>query len=381
MKKRIIILGSTGSIGSRVLDVAADFPEHFEVVALSAHSRLDLLARQVGLHHPRAVCVCDPAKAADARALCESAGVRAHMGTKGLEELVAEYDADLVIVATVGFVGIAPSLRALASGKALALANKEVLVAAGDIVMEAARRAGRPILPIDSEHNAIAQCLNNSDRAALRRIILTASGGPFRGASRDDMKNITPAEALRHPTWNMGPKITIDSATLMNKGFEVIEGAHLFGVSAGMIQVVIHPQSVIHSMVEYVDGSVIAQLGVTDMYLPIQNALFHPERVANRFAPLDFARLGMLTFENPDMETFPCLRFAYEAASRGGTYPAVLNAANETAVARFLAGGMPFLAIADTIRGALEDHKPSGGCTLDDILAADRWARERAGRP
>lgn len=369
MKKRLIILGSTGSIGTRTLDVVRDFPENFEVVALSTNSRTDLLAQQVVEFSPEAVCVGPNAKD------FHLPGPKVHLGESGLRELIDQYDADLVVVATVGFVGLLPTLTAIKKGMTVALANKEVLVTAGDIVMAEARKNGVVILPIDSEHNAIFQCMNGSGPKSVRRVILTASGGPFRGSTRERMESITPAEALRHPTWNMGPKITIDCATLMNKGFEMIEGMHLFDVPPEKIEVVVHPQSTIHSMVEYVDGSIIAQLGVTDMYFPIQNVLFYPRRVENKFPSLDFAKLGQLTFQAPDAENFPCLKYAYEAADRGGTCPAVLNAANEVAVARFLAGAISFLRIPEIIRGALDAHDPKPARDVAEIQSADKWAR------
>lgn len=379
MKKRLIVLGSTGSIGTKTLEVVKDFPEHFEIVALSTNSSVELLEQQIKEHHPEAICVCAPEKRSQAEDLASTYGVRLHLGEPGLTELVENYDADVVVVATVGFVGLMPTLRALELKKTVALANKEVLVTAGEIVMARAASQGLTILPIDSEHNAIFQCLNGCGQKSVRNIVLTASGGPFRGNKRDQMCSITPRQALCHPTWSMGPKITIDSATLMNKGFEVIEGCHLFHVGISQVKVVVHPQSTIHSMVEYVDGSIIAQLGVTDMYMPIQNVLFYPERVGNKYPPLDLAKLAKLTFEEPDLENFPCLAYAYEAVERGTTYPTVLNAANEVAVARFLAGEIGFLEIAGIIRRTLDAHKPhSSTLELEQIHAADAWARESA---
>jgi 1-deoxy-D-xylulose-5-phosphate reductoisomerase len=372
MRKRLIILGSTGSIGTRALDVVADFRDSFEVVALSTHTRIDLLAEQVRRFQPKAVCVTG------AGANFDASGAKVHVGERGLTELVEDYDADLIVVATVGFVGLAPTLRAIELGRQVALANKEVLVVAGDLVMAAAHARDVRILPIDSEHNAVFQCVNGCGTKAIRRIVLTASGGPFRRSTRDEMATITPDQALQHPTWNMGPKITIDSATMMNKGFEVIEATHLFDVPVSKVQVVIHPQSTIHSMVEYIDGSIIAQLGVTDMYLPIQNVLLYPDRRENRFESLDFAALGALTFEKPDAERFPCLGYAYEAADGGGTYPAVLNAANEIAVSRFLSGEIPFMRIPQVIRHALDAHDSCSSPDVAAIQAADQWARRKA---
>lgn len=377
MKKRLIVLGSTGSIGQKVLEIAADFPGCFEIVALATNRQTDLLAEQAHKFRPKAVSVSDPAGFDAANALSRELGCNAHLGTIGLSELVEQYEADVVVVATVGFVGLKPTIKAIHRGITVALANKEVLVTAGDVIMPMARHRGVRILPIDSEHNAIFQCMNGSGSSRLRRLILTASGGPFRGSTRDAMASITPGEALRHPTWNMGPKITIDSSTLMNKGFEVIEAAHLFSVPVEKVEVVIHPQSTIHSMIEYVDGSILAQLGVTDMYLPIQNVLFYPERFANKFPSLDFAGLSKLTFEKPDLENFPCLAYAYEAARLGGTYPTVLNAANEVAVARFLNGEIPFLRISETIRAALDAHESCSELTLAAIDAADNWTRNK----
>lgn len=378
MKRRVLILGSTGSIGTQALAVAADFADRFEVVALSTNAQVNLLASQALQFRPKAICVCSPEKVNEGRQAAEAAGAAFHQGVGGLVELVEQYDADLLVVATVGFVGLLPTLRAVERGLTIALANKEVLVTAGSLVMQAAEKRGVRILPIDSEHNAVFQCMNGSGTAAIRRIILTASGGPFRGRSREQMREITPQAALRHPTWNMGAKITIDSATMMNKGFEVMEAAHLFGLAPEQVGVVVHPQSTVHSMVEYVDGSIIAQLGTTDMYLPIQNVLLYPERLPNRVPLLDLARIGTLTFEEPDLANFPCLQYAYDAARNGGTAPAVLNAANEVAVARFLNQEIPFLGIPDSIDAALQAHEQGRGETLEEIQAADHWARSFA---
>jgi 1-deoxy-D-xylulose-5-phosphate reductoisomerase len=380
MKKRLIILGSTGSIGRKTLEVVSDFPESFEIVAISSNSSLDLLERQAQKFSPRAIAVCDSRLSNETEAIAAASGARAHIGPGSLLELVSEYDADMIVVATVGFVGLAPTLTAIERGITVGLANKEVLVTAGEIVMQRALDKSVRILPIDSEHNAIFQCMNGSSGSAIRRVMLTASGGPFRGWNREKMSQIKREDALRHPTWNMGPKITIDSATMMNKGFEVIEGMHLFGLPVEKIEVVVHPQSTIHSMVEYVDGSILAQLGVTDMYFPIQNVLFYPQRVLNKFESLDFGKLSQLTFFPPDVESFPCLGYAYEAAKAGGTYPTVLNAANEMAVARFLAGEISFLRIAEIIRSALDEHESCSCHDLQQIQAADNWAREMAGK-
>jgi len=378
MKKRVIILGSTGSIGTKTLEVISDFADHFEVVALSTHSQTDLLERQCTLYKPKAICVTAPDRQAAGNDIASRTGIAFHAGEQGLVDLINTYDADMVMVATVGFVGTAPTLAAISRGMAIALANKEVLVCAGHLVMAEARKAAVEVLPVDSEHNAIFQCLQGTNISGVRRLILTASGGPFRGQTREQMTGLTAADALKHPTWTMGAKITIDCSTLMNKGFEAIEAAHLFNIPIDKVDVIVHPQSTIHSMVEYVDGSIIAQLGVTDMYFPIQNILFHPERHPNKFLPLDFAALGQMTFENPDRENFPCLNFAYEASRTGGTMPAVLNATNEIAVAAFLAGDATYLDIPDTIAAVMAKHKRTSGDTLEEIREADLWARDMA---
>jgi len=378
MKKRVIILGSTGSIGTKTLEVISDFADHFEVVALSTHSQTDLLDRQCAQYKPQAICVTARDHQSSGSEIASRAGIAFHAGEQGLIDLINTYDADMVMVATVGFVGTAPTLAAIKRGMTIALANKEVLVCAGHLVMAEARNAGVDVLPVDSEHNAIFQCLQGTNISGVRRLILTASGGPFRGQIREQMTSLTAADALKHPTWTMGAKITIDCSTLMNKGFEAIEAAHLFNIPIDKVDVVVHPQSTIHSMVEYVDGSIIAQLGVTDMYFPIQNILLHPERHPNKFPPLDFAALGQMTFENPDRDNFPCLNFAYQASRIGGTMPAVLNATNEVAVASFLAGNSGYLDIPDTISAVMARHIATPGNTLDEICQADLWARSEA---
>lgn len=379
--KRLAILGSSGSIGRRALDVARDFVGDFEIVSLSVNRNVALLMEQIREFRPRAACVADESAAAEARDAAEAAGIPIFTGPEGLRRLVgSEFDLDMAVVATVGFAGLLPSLAAIEAGRDLALANKEVLVTAGEMVMRAARERGTAILPIDSEHNAIFQCLDGADRGAIRRILLTASGGPFRTFSKEQLAHVEVKQALAHPTWTMGAKITIDSSTLMNKGFEAIEAHHLFGVAMSQIEVVVHPESTIHSMVDFVDGSILAQMGVTDMYLPIQNVLTHPLRKPNAFAPLDFAALGALRFERPDLERFPCLRLAYEAAERGGDAPAALNAANEVAVERFLRGKIRYLDIPAIIEAALNEHEINPRPSLDDILATDARARERAER-
>jgi 1-deoxy-D-xylulose-5-phosphate reductoisomerase len=374
--KRICILGSTGSIGESTLRVIDDYPDRFRVVGLSAHGSCARLAQQAAQYGAEQVCISGEGPADGFN------GHRPLRGSQGLIELVEACAPDIVVVATVGYAGLAPTLRAIDLGITVALANKEVLVTAGEIVMARARARGVNILPIDSEHNAIFQCLGSRSihehcERPLRRIILTASGGPFRGASREELATVTREQALNHPTWSMGPKITIDSATLMNKGFEVLEVHHLFGVGTDRIEVVIHPQSVVHSMIEYHDGSMLAQLGVTNMYLPIANVLAWPERLeCRRFAPLDLATLASLTFEAPDLGVFPCLRYAYDCVEAGATYPTVLNAANEVAVRRFLEGEIGFQEIPALIDAVLQEHVPVAHPDLEAIAAADGWARQ-----
>ena len=308
MKKRVLILGSTGSIGRRTLDVAADFDDRIEIVGLSAHRDAALLARQIRRFRPEAACLsADDLTADQLEALAAETGIPVLSGPQGLIELVERVEADIVVASVVGFAGLAPTLRAIELGRDIALANKEVLVVAGDLVVAEARRRGVRLLPIDSEHCAVFQCLNGGGPVAVRRIILTASGGPFRGMSRSDLEHIEPAAALDHPTWKMGRKISVDSATLMNKGFEVIEGRHLFDMPADRIEVVVHPQSVIHSMVEFVDGSVLAQMGITDMYLPIQNALFYPERLANAHPAPRFRGARRADFRGAGLGDLPLL--------------------------------------------------------------------------
>jgi len=378
MTKKILVLGSTGSIGTRTLDVIRDFREEFAICGLSTYGRTELLEKQIEEFRPVAVNVTDENKEQRDLKLSKDHKVQITLGEEGLEELVDLCRPDIVVVATVGIAGLRPTLAAIERGCDVALANKEVLVTGGKLVTDAARKKGVRIMPIDSEHNAVAQCLMGQDLSKLRRIILTASGGPFRSLSHRELEHVTLDQALDHPTWRMGPKITIDSATLMNKGFEVIEGHHLFNLAAEKIEVVIHPQSVIHSLVEFVDGSLLAQLSVTDMYLTIQSALLFPERLANKFQSLDLAALQALTFEKPDLERFPCLRYAYEALRSGGTAPAALNAANEVAVRRFLAGEIPFLHIPRIIRETLELHEVEPDPDLDQILKADLKSREIA---
>jgi len=381
MTKKICVLGSTGSIGTRTLDVARDFPEQFSICGLSTWGRMDLFKAQIAEFRPESVSVTDPSRRDDAAAMARCLGVKTALGDNGLSDLVRMCEPDIVVVATVGIAGLRPTLAALEGGSEVALANKEVLVAGGTLVMNTARKHGRRVIPIDSEHNAIAQCLSGQKHDRVRHIILTASGGPFRNFTREAMAAVTPGQALNHPTWNMGPKITIDSSTLMNKGFEVIEGHHLFDMPLDRIRVIVHPQSVVHSLVEFVDGSILAQLSVTDMYLTIQSALFFPERMPNPIRPLDLASCGPLTFEPPDLERFPCLAYAFEAMRGGGTLTAALNAANEIAVRRFLESGISFGAIPEIIHKTLEEHREEdagAAMDLEAIFRADRRARQYA---
>jgi 1-deoxy-D-xylulose-5-phosphate reductoisomerase len=376
---RIAILGSTGSIGTSALSVVDAHADKLQVVALAAGNNAPALAEQVGKYRPKVVAMAstsglDQLKDASGAAL----PAMAVAGTEGLVAVATVPEADVVLCASSGTAALEAVLAAIEKGKTIALANKEVLVMAGGLVMDAARRAGVAVLPVDSEHNAIHQCLHGRGPAEVRRLVLTASGGPFRGRSRASLAQVTATEALRHPTWQMGPKITIDSATLMNKGLEVIEAHWLFGVPARAIDVVIHPQSIVHSMVELSDGSVIAQMGTTDMRLPIQYAFSYPERWTAPVPFLDLGRLGALEFSEPAWDDFPCLRLAYRALEAGPSVPIVLNASNEVAVTAFLEGRLRFTAIADLIARAMDEHTAGPAKTLADVRAVDAWARTRA---
>jgi 1-deoxy-D-xylulose-5-phosphate reductoisomerase len=379
--KGLSVLGSTGSVGTNVLRVVDAFPDRLRVVALAAGSNVERLAEQVARYRPQAVSVAT-AEARDALArLVDLSGVRVGVGEEGAVAVATHGDASMVVAAAVGAVGLVPTYRALEAGKDVALANKETLVMAGELMVAESRAHGGRLLPIDSEHCALHQCLDGRGPQEVRRLVLTASGGPFRTRPRETFDRITREEALCHPTWSMGRKITIDSATLMNKGLEVIEARWLFDLPAERVGVMIHPQSVVHSMVEFVDGTVLAQLGVTDMRLPIQYALSHPERWEAAIPGIDFTRAFGLDFDVPDHARFPCLGLAYRALAGGGTLPAVLNAANEEAVGAFLDGRIPFTAIPEQV-GETMDARPAGPATaLADVLAADAWAREhtRAG--
>ena len=374
--KRIAILGSTGSIGLSALAVVDAHADRLQVVGLAAGENADLFAAQIARYRPQIATMAS----GSALDRLKQSGVPdptfAGPGREGLVAVASHPDVDLVLCASSGTVGLEAVIAAIEHGKAVALANKEVLVMAGGIVTEAARRRGVAILPVDSEHNAIHQCLHGRAASEIRRLVLTASGGPFRGRSAFELTSVTAQDALKHPTWRMGRKITIDSATLMNKGLEVIEAHWLFGVRADQIAVLIHPQSVVHSMVELTDGSIIAQLGVTDMRLPIQYALSHPERWSTPLPPLDLTRAGRLEFDVPDTDAFPCLPLAYRALDAESSLPVVLNAANEVAVARFLDGRIGFSSIPHVIERTMDAHRGTEVATLAEVRAVDEWARE-----
>jgi 1-deoxy-D-xylulose-5-phosphate reductoisomerase len=379
--KRLVILGSTGSIGQNALAVVAEHPQEFQVVGLAAGRNVPVLAAQVKACRPSRVSVQDEAGARALKArLAGEPPVDILVGSEGAVAVAAAPEADLVVSAMVGAVGLEPTLAAVEAGKTVALANKETLVAAGSLVMAAVAKNGATLIPVDSEHSAIFQALEGQRREALRRLWLTASGGPFRTWPQDKLDAATPAQALKHPNWAMGAKITIDSATMMNKALEVIEASVLFGLPVSQIEVFVHPQSIIHSLVEFVDGSVLAQLGWPDMRLPIAYALTYPRRLPLQAEPLDLGKVATLTFERPDALRFPSLRLGYEAAEVGGTMPAVLNAANEVAVAAFLAGRLSFPGIPRVVEATMAAHQARPLESLDQVLAVNAWAREEAQR-
>lgn len=380
--RRLALLGSTGSIGGSVLRVVEEFPDRFAVVALTAGKNLERLAAQTARFRPEAVAIADAGREGELRAAFRAAGVGAEpvifSGPAALETLATALEYEQIILATVGVAALPASFAAARRGKSLALANKEILVAAGELLMEAARAGGAEILPIDSEHSAIHQCLRAGRREELARVLLTASGGPLRDVPLEDLERVTPARALAHPTWRMGARVTLDSATLMNKGFEVIEARRLFSLAASEVEVLIHRQSVAHSLVEFRDGSVMAQLGEADMRIPIQYALTYPDRWPTRRPGLDLAALARLEFAAPDAARYPCLGLARAAAEAGGAAPAVLNAADEVAVAAFAAEAIAFPAIAAVVAQTLEELSGMPAASLDDVLAADAAARRRA---
>jgi 1-deoxy-D-xylulose-5-phosphate reductoisomerase len=403
-RKRVVVLGATGSIGESAAKVARDIPERMEIVGIAANSKARELAAQANELRPPAVCIVDETKLSELRANLKYQP-QIFSGETGLREIASTAVSDMVLVAIVGTGGLRPALAAIEAGKDLAVASKEILVMAGEIVMREAREKGVHVLPVDSEHNAIFQCLegkrstpnaqrstSNADSSTLgvgrwaldvsdvRRIILTASGGPFRETPAEEFSKITVEQALKHPTWNMGPKITIDSATLFNKGLEMIEAHWLFGVGMAQVEVVIHPQSIVHSMVEFADGSVLAQLSHSNMCFPIQYAITWPDRVPNSLPPLDFGKLAELKFARPRYDDFPALGLARRAGETGGTLPAVLNAANEIAVSAFLEKRMSFPRIWQTVEQVMDAHESVAHPDLDEILRADQWAREEATR-
>jgi 1-deoxy-D-xylulose-5-phosphate reductoisomerase len=380
--RKLAILGSTGSIGRQTLSVVEAMPERFGVVALAAGANLDELVGQIDRHRPEVVSVGDAAKADELAARLKAKGISPlpaiHHGREGMLAVGTHSAADILVSAAVGVVGLEATYEAVKLGKIIALSNKEVLVAGGELVMAAAKKSGRELLPVDSEHNAVHQCLRGGEHREVLRLVLTASGGPFRKSPLASLKNVTPEQALAHPNWKMGSRITIDSATMMNKGFEVIEARWLFGVRPDQIDVVIHPQSTIHSMVEFVDGSVLAQLGPTDMRMPIQYALTYPERVASNQVALNWSKLRRLDFTRVSTRRFPCLRLAREAMKKGGAMPCALNAADEIAVAAFLERRLPFLGIPEVIERVLGRMPRVRFEKMDDVLTADLEARRIA---
>jgi 1-deoxy-D-xylulose-5-phosphate reductoisomerase len=376
-RKRVVILGATGSIGESALKVARDIPERMEIVGLAANSNAEKLAAAANETRVQSVCLVDETQI-DALQRALAYKPRIFAGQEGLLEIACLTNAEMVLVAIVGTGGLRPALAAIEAGKDLAVASKEILVMAGEIVMREARDNDVQVLPVDSEHNAIFQCLEGKSSLDIRRIILTASGGPFRETPRKDFNSIIPEQALKHPTWNMGPKITIDSATLFNKGLEMIEAHWLFGVEMKRVEVVIHPQSIVHSMVEFADGSTLAQLSYSNMCFPIQYAVTWPDRVPNTLPPLDFSKLSKLEFSTPRYDDFPALNLARRAGETGGTLPAVMNAANEVAVAGFLERQVRFPGIWQIVEEVMNRHTSVAHADLDAILQADQWARKEA---
>ena len=377
--KNVVLLGSTGSIGTSTLKVAEDLPDRIRLVGLAAGNNDQLLRQQTLKHRPEAISITDPAKA---RALEGLAGLspKVYSGAEGLLKLATMESADIVLIAIVGTAGLQPALAAIRAGKDIAVASKEILVMAGEIVMREAAKQGVRVLAVDSEHSAIFQCLDGKPSASVRKLWLTASGGPFRCTPKEEFPAITVERALKHPSWVMGRKITIDSATLFNKGLEMIEARWLFDIEMDRVRVVVHPQSIVHSMVEFVDGALLAQLSTPDMCLPIQYALTYPERVPSERVQTNFPKLGSLSFEEPDVERFPALDLARRAGETGGTLPSVLNAANEVAVAAFVARKINFPQITETVRRTMAAHQVVSHPTLEQILEADAWARREAAK-
>lgn len=376
--KNVVLLGSTGSIGTSTIKVANDLPDRIRLLGLAAGNNMELLLEQTRRHQPAAISIWDPAKARELENLLGTTP-EVSCGPEGLVKLATLPAADIVLIAIVGTAGLQPALAAIRAGKDIAVASKEILVMAGEIVMREARAHGVNVLAVDSEHSAIFQCLDGKPSESVRRLWLTASGGPFRKTPKEEFPSITVERALKHPSWVMGRKITIDSATLFNKGLEMIEARWLFDIEMPRVSVVVHPQSVVHSMVEFVDGSMIAQLSTPDMCLPIQYALTYPERASSERVQTNLAKLGSLTFEEPDAERFPALNLARKAGEVGGTLPAVFNAANEVAVDAFVNGRINFPAISETVSRTMDRHQVASHPDLNQILAADAWAREHAG--
>lgn len=377
MTKKIALLGSTGSIGTQTLEVVANDPS-LEVVGLTVHHNIDLLEEQIKMFHPRLVCVMDEKKALELQERARAQGIKVEVlaGMEGLIAVATMEEADTVLTAVVGMIGLLPTIEAIKKGKVIALANKETLVTAGELVMGAAKAHQVSILPVDSEHSAIFQCLRGNEHQSISKLILTASGGPFRDYTKEMLQDVTVEAALKHPNWSMGSKITIDSASLMNKGLEVIEAKHLFDVTPEQIDVIVHRESIIHSMVEYKDGSTMAQLGLPNMMHPIAYALYYPERKPTSCVhPLDFTKVSKLTFDPPKKDLFPCLQLAYDALMVGGTMPAVLNAANEVAVDAFLKKQITFLQIPQIIHEVMARHICINRPSLDEIIGIDEWAR------
>jgi 1-deoxy-D-xylulose-5-phosphate reductoisomerase len=373
--KNIVLLGSTGSIGTSTIKVVEDLPDRLRLLGLAAGSNAEILLNQAVKHRPEAICISDPAKASALKDALGT-GTEVFSGPEGLVKMATLPGAAIVVIAIVGTAGLQPALAAIRAGKDIAVASKEILVMAGEIVMKEARKQGVRILAVDSEHSAIFQCLDGKSSGSVRRLWLTASGGPFRTTPTEEFSNITVERALKHPSWVMGRKITIDSATLFNKGLEMIEARWLFDIEMERVSVVVHPQSVVHSMVEFIDGSMLAQLSTPDMCLPIQYALTYPERASSERVQTNLAKLGTLTFEEPDTRRFPALNLARRAGEVGGTLPAVLNAANEVAVEAFCNGRIRFSQVPETVQRTMERHEVMPHPTLEQILAADAWARQ-----
>ncbi len=377
--KNITILGSTGSIGVSALKIVSSNPEKYKIIGLSAGTNKDLLLHQIETFRPAAVAVMEESLATELKTRLPAGNApEVFFGVEGFVRLATLESVDTVVSAMTGAAGLIPTYEAIKAGKVIALANKETMVMAGPLIMAEAKKRSVSILPIDSEHSAILQSLKGHMKEDLKRVILTASGGPFRDLSLDEMREVTAAQALRHPNWSMGPKITIDSATMMNKGLEVIEAKWLFDLEMDQIDILIHPQSILHSMVEYKDGSIIGQMGVPDMTVPIAYALSYPRHMSNDLTPLDLEKVGTLSFEKPDMNRFRCLDLALKAATKGGSMPAVLNGANEIAVDAFLKGTIGFLEIPDLIEKTMDAHTHSPAETIEAVMEADRWARETA---